>query len=617
MNVFYEEEGTFKVGAILADNMTSLQVEAPHGKRAKIKAASVLLRFDAPSLTEFMDVAHKAAEDLDPNFLWECCENEAEFSSDTLAADYFGHAATPEEAAAVLIRLHSAPMYFYKKGRGRYKAAPSKALEAALASLEKKRRQAERQGRYMKLLEAYTLPEEFQPVLSSLLYRPDRNTTEWKALDAVCTAARLSTPRLLEKCGAIPSTHDYHVNRFLLEHFPGGTNFGPLEAVELEDPPDLPVSEVVAFSIDDAATTEIDDAFSVTPLTLGSFRIGIHIAAPVLGIGPGSPLDLVAGERLSTVYLPGRKITMLPESVVSHYTLAEKQLRPALSMYLEVADDFTVTSVSSRIEQVKVAANLRHDKLEAYFNEHTLSQGNLGHPFGRELAALWNFACKMETLRGKTNDNNNERIDYSFSVEDDRISITQRRRGSPIDKVVSELMIFVNAEWGKQLADSGVAGIYRSQGGGKVRMSTSPAPHQGLGVSQYAWASSPMRRYVDFINQRQLIALLGGERPPYTRESESLHRSVQNFEATYEAYGEFQRGMERYWCLRWLLQENIQTTTAQVLKENLVKLDRLPLITRITSLPEMAPETSIEIEISQIDLLELTFNARFLHKLQA
>jgi exoribonuclease-2 len=576
MNVFYEEEGTFKVGAVLADNMTSLQVEAPHGKRAKIKAASVLLRFDAPSLTEFMDVAHKAAEDLDPNFLWECCENEAEFSSDTLAADYFGHAATPEEAAAVLIRLHSAPMYFYKKGRGRYKAAPSKALEAALVSLEKKRLQAERQSRYMKLLETYTLPEEFRPILPSLLYRPDKNTTEWKAIEASCTATRFSAPRLLEKCGAIPSTHDYHVNRFLLEHFPAGTDFGALEAVELNDPPDLPVSDVIAFSIDDATTTEIDDAFSVTPLTLGSFRIGIHIAAPALGIAPDTALDLVAAERLSTVYLPGHKITMLPETVIQHYTLAEKRLCPALSMYLDVADDFTVTSVSSRIEQVKVAANLRHDTLEAYFNEHTLSQGNLDYPFGRELTALWNFACKMESLRGKTNDNNNERIDYSFIVEGEHIAITQRRRGSPIDKVVSELMIFVNAEWGKQLADSGVAGIYRSQGGGKVRMSTSPAPHQGLGVSQYAWASSPMRRYVDFINQRQLIALLCGEAPPYTRESESLHRSVQNFEATYEAYGEFQRGMERYWCLRWLLQENRQTMTAQVLKENLVKLDRLP-----------------------------------------
>ncbi|MBA2659003.1 MAG: RNB domain-containing ribonuclease [Nitrosospira sp.] len=617
MNVFYEEEGTFKVGAILADNTTSLQVEAPHGKRAKIKAASVLLRFDAPSLSEFIDRAQKTADDLDANFLWECCESETEFASHELAADYFGHAASPEEAAAVLMRLHSAPMYFYKKGRGRYKAAPSKALEAALASQERKRHQAEQQARYVQLLNTFTLPDEFKPSLVNLLHRPDKSTVEWKALDAACTATKLSVPRLLEKCGAIPSTYDYHVDRFLLEHFPEGTGFGALDvAGELQDPTDLPIANVVAFSIDDASTTEIDDAFSVTPLTLGSFRIGIHIAAPTLGITPDSLLDRVAAQRLSTIYLPGKKITMLPEAVIHRYTLGEERLCPVLSMYLDVADDFTVIATNSRLEQVQIAANLRHDALEEHFNEHTLAAGNFDYPFGKELVVLWNFACKMEAFRGKTNDSNNEKIDYGFNVENDRVTISERRRGSPIDKVVSELMIYVNTTWGKQLADGGVTGIYRSQGGGKVRISTSPAPHQGLGVSQYAWISSPMRRYVDFINQRQLVALLRREAPPYTRESESLQASIRDFEAAYEVYGDIQRSMERYWCLRWLLQENINVIGAQVLKENLVKLDHLPLVSRVSSLPEMPPETNIEVEISQIDLLELTFNAKFLHKLE-
>lgn len=617
MNVFYEEEGTFKVGTVLADNTTSLQVEAPHGKRAKIKAASVLLRFDTPSLSEFIDRAQKTADDLDPNFLWECCESEAEFASDALAADYFGHATSPEEAAAVLIRLHSAPMYFYKKGRGRYKAAPSKALEAALASQERKRHQAEQQARYVQLLNRFTLPDEFKPSLVNLLHRPDKSTVEWKALDAACTATKLSVPRLLEKCGAIPSTYDYHVDRFLLEHFPEGTAFGALDvAGELQDPTDLPIANVVAFSIDDASTTEIDDAFSVTPLTLGSFRIGIHIAVPTLGITPDSLLDRVAAQRLSTIYLPGKKITMLPEAVIHHYTLGEDRLCPVLSMYLDVADDFTVIATNSRLEQVQIAANLRHDALEEHFNEYTLAAGNVDYPFGKELAVLWNFACKMEAFRGKTNDSNNEKIDYSFNVENDRVTISERRRGSPIDKVVSELMIYVNTTWGKQLADGGVTGIYRSQGGGKVRISTSPAPHQGLGVSQYAWISSPMRRYVDFINQRQLVALLRREAPPYTRESENLQASIRDFEAAYEVYGDIQRSMERYWCLRWLLQENINAIGAQVLKENLVKLDHLPLVLRVSSLPEMLPETNIEVEISQVDLLELTFNAKFLHKLE-
>ena len=103
-------------------------------------------------------------------------------------------------------------------------------------------------------------------------------------------------------------------------------------------------------------------------------------------------------------------------------------------MYLDVADDFTVFATSSRIEQVRIAANLRHDTLEEHFNEYTLAGGKLDHPFGKELLSLWNFARKAEALRGKANDNNNEQIDYCFSVKDDRINITQRRRGSRLTR---------------------------------------------------------------------------------------------------------------------------------------------------------------------------------------
>ena len=71
MNVFYEEDGAFKVGAVLADHDTSLQVEAPHGKRSKVKGANVVLRFEGPIAT-FMEQAHKAAESIDLDFLWEC-----------------------------------------------------------------------------------------------------------------------------------------------------------------------------------------------------------------------------------------------------------------------------------------------------------------------------------------------------------------------------------------------------------------------------------------------------------------------------------------------------------------------------------------------------------------
>ena len=454
MNVFYEEKGSFKVGMILSSNMTSLQVEAPYGKRSKIKIASVLLRFDEPLISVFMDCAEKLAGDIDINFLWDCCNCDIEFHSNSLATEYFGHSPSPVEAAAVLIKLHSSPIYFYKKGKGCYKSAPSLALESALISQKKKKYQAEQQLRYAKCLETFTLPEEFRPLLPELLYKPDKNSVEWKALNAACTATKLSLPGLLDKCGAIPSSHDYHLYRFQMDYFPNNMEFNIPEDNDkkLSNMSALPIADVVAFSIDDADTTEIDDAFSVTLLSLGSFRIGIHIAAPSLGIIVESPLDKIAAQRLSTIYSPGNKITMLPESIINEYSLGEERLCPAVSMYLEVADDFTVTSISSRIEQVKIAENLRHDALEKDFNEDTLARNNISCTFGHELKLLWNFACKMELSRGKANDSNNERIDYGFSVEDGKVTIKERRRDSPINKLVSELMIFVNAEWGKQLA---------------------------------------------------------------------------------------------------------------------------------------------------------------------
>lgn len=617
MNVFYEEAGTFKVGTILAESANSLQVEATHGKRSKIKTSAVLLQFDVPPVYEFMHQAQNIAKELDVNFLWQCCNQSAEFTSKALATEYFGHSPNPVEIAAIMISLNNAPIYFYKKGQGNYKAAPPEALKAALASQEKKRLDQERQAHYMQQLNQCVLPEAFQKQLDDLLYAPNKNTIEWKALEVAAQANKLSPIKLLEKCGAIPSSHDFHFNQFLREYFPDGVAFNVTQNDSMLDSLEsLPTaSEIKAFSIDDATTTEIDDAFSVQPLSLGSFRIGIHIAAPALGILPGSQLDQIAAKRLSTVYLPGKKVTMLPNEVIQHFTLAEAVYSPVLSLYLDVSDDFTVMTRQSKIEMIQVVANLRHDSLEQLFNEETLRKKIIDYPFAKELGLLWNFAKKMEALRGKENDINNEKIDYSFLVDGEQVSIQERRRGSPIDKVVSELMIYINTEWGKQLAEEGIAAIYRNQNNGKVKMSLSPAPHQGLGVSQYAWSSSPMRRYVDLINQRQLIALLTGAPPPYTKTSHELMASMHNFEQIYTTYSEFQRAMERYWCLRWLIQEKIQQIEGQVVKENFVKLDHLPLVTRISTLPNLEPGTLVQIEILQIDLLERTLSARFISKI--
>ena len=613
MNIFYEEDGGFKVGGVLADNTGSLQVEAPHGKRSKVKASAVLLRFESPALSEFMPRAELMAGDIDLDFLWQCC-GEAEFEYAALACEYYGHAPQALESAAALLRLHGAPMYFYKKGRGRYKAAPEASLKAALAGLERKKREAALREEYLVQLSAGQLPPSLAPHVKTLLYRPDKNSLEFKALDEACTATHMSVAHLLQRCGAITSPHEFHLDRFLFEHFPRGAAHAAISVDAA--PADLPLADVEAYSIDDAATTEIDDAFSVSPRAAGGVRFGIHIAAPALGITPGSAAEAIARERLSTVYYPAGKITMLPGECIKAYTLAEGRECPALSLYVSVNSSGEIVDYETRIERVRVAKNLRHEALEPVFGNATSRTGAIDHPQGELLKTLLAFATTCEKTRRGDKPPQQQRAEYNFKVVDGRVSITPRTRGSAIDTLVSELMILANTTWGGVLAKAQTAALYRVQTGGKVRMSTVPAAHEGLGVAQYVWATSPLRRYCDLINQRQLIALTRGETPPYQQRGEALLSTMRDFELAHDAYAEFQRGMERYWCLHWLQQEARDTVTASVIRDDLVRFDVLPLVTRVPSLPQTPPDASVELAISNIDLLDLSFHAEFVRVLE-
>ena len=607
MHVLYEEEGELKVGTVLSHAPASYQVESPHGRRSKIKTANVLLSFEDPPAGELIARAQRFAEELDLEFLWEYSSGR-EFDFRTLARDYVGREPSPPEAAGVLLKLQSAPMYFYRRGRGQFQAAPAETLKLALAGLEKKKRVQAQVAEWTAALQRFECPAPVSALKDELLYAPDRNKPETKAFEQACRETGLSAARLFERCRLLGDTHEYHLRRFLHEFFPHGIAFA---AHDVPAPTqDLPLAPQSAFSLDEIGTTEIDDAFSVARSEAGELRVGVHIAAPALGIAPGSALDAIARERLSTAYMPGRKYTMLPDDVVARFSLDHGSEQPALSLYFDVGENGLPRAVHSRVERIAVAANLRHAQYDV-LNEAFEAGRATGLPYEEELRSLWRVALALEKRRGRPS-TAPTLLDYSFFIDGERVRIVRRKRGAPLDKLVSELMILVNSSWGELLAERDVAAIYRAQATGKVRFSVHAEPHEGLGVRCYAWMSSPLRRYVDLVNQWQLVAALQGRRAPFSRSSEGLLSALRAFELTAARYDEHQRAMETYWSLRWLLQEEVRELEGVVLRENLVRLDGLPLVLRVPSLPETAGAGArVRLVVRDVDLLERTVDLAY------
>ncbi|TMH13497.1 MAG: RNB domain-containing ribonuclease [Betaproteobacteria bacterium] len=634
MYALFEDGGKFLAGRVMSEADSSMQVELDSGKRVKVKAANVLLKFDRPAPAELIASAQSIAKDIDLDLAWEFA-SESEFGFADLAREYFNANTDAVHQAAALLRLFEAPHYFRRLGKGNFKKAPEEIVKAALLGIERKKQIAAQIDAWATELTSGQCPSAVREQLYKILFKPDKNAPEYKAVVEASKRSHSAPLDLLKAAGAIDSPYQFHWRRFLFENFPRGTALPPLHAPPVKET--LPLANAQAFSIDDSATTEIDDALSVQGLGSGTVVFGVHIAAPGLVITPDSALDKVARDRLSTVYMPGYKLTMLPDEVVQVYTLTEGRDCPAVSLYLGFDEaSLGLKSSETRLERVPIAANLRHDELDSVITEASLS-GEQAAPyaFANELAFAFRLAqhlkARREVVRGKPELFN--RPDYNFRLDgndggeprgDERVAISTRRRGAPLDLIVAEAMILANSTWGGWLDDCGVPGIYRSQAslapGVKVRMGVKPAPHAGMGVAQYTWATSPLRRYVDLVNQWQIIACARHGRTaalvaPFKPRDAALFSIISAFDSAYTAYNGYQSSIERYWTLKYLEQNAIVEIDAAVLKDGLVRADDLPLVFRALGADSLPRGARVRVRITGTDLLTLDLHANVVTRL--
>jgi len=647
MFLLFEEAGKFVTGRVLSEAEASVQVELDSGKRVKVKGANVLLKFEKPAPAQLLAEATVISQSIELDLAWEFAP-ETEFGFADVARDYFSADATITQQVGALIRLFEAPHYFRRAGKGRFKKASAETIQLALAGIEKKKQIQAQIESWSHELMAGQCPAPIKEQLYKILFRPDKNAPEYKAVVEASRASQTAPLTLLQNASAIASAYDFHWQRFLFDNFPKGTGFPKLEAPAIVQ--ELPLACVQAYSIDDSQTTEIDDALSLQGLGSGTVVVGIHIAAPGLAIAPNSAIDQVGRARLSTVYMPGYKITMLPDEVVQGYTLAEGKACPAVSLYVTFDEStLNIQHSETKLERVPIAANLRHDQLDQWVTQDWLEDNTpapresepqlpISH---QELAFFWRLAQHLkagrEVVRGKPETFN--RPDYNFRLLRDssdtsptrreQVEIGIRQRGAPLDLIVSESMILANSTWGQWLASLGVPAIYRSQAslapGIKVRMGTKALPHAGIGVPAYAWSTSPLRRYTDLVNQWQIIACAqhgatAALAAPFKPKDAQMFAIISAFDAAYTAYNGYQSGMERFWTLQYLKQECITEVVANLIKEMgggswLVRADNLPLMLTVMGASGLMRGDKVKVQLGAIDAMALDVSGTVIEKI--
>ena len=201
MHLLHEDGGDIKIATLMAQASEgeSLAVESLGGKRGKLKAKDVWLRFEDPKPEELLASAKKQAEDIDLDFLWECAGAEEFFFAD-LAKEYFGETSSAIQKISLAMALQAAPIYFRRKGRGQFMRAPEDQLKAALLAVERKKAELIKQESWQEQLKLGQLPEEIAPLVNTLFFNPDKNTTAFKAVANAAQALKGGIPEFFLTC---------------------------------------------------------------------------------------------------------------------------------------------------------------------------------------------------------------------------------------------------------------------------------------------------------------------------------------------------------------------------------------------------------------------------------
>ncbi len=623
-------------------------------REARVPASRTLLATgfvpgSQEAFEEFRARCQDLSSEIDLSEVWDVLVDDAEPSTlHELAELYWGDGADPAKLAALVLHLEEGTDYF-NAYEGEYIPRSRDDLKALLTRREREARHATEAKELALDLAAGHLPESATEYQDQLLHHLQgfaihgddygRGSLVRDLLHQVDDHAR-DLQRLafnvLVDVGVFSPDEPLELHRAEVD------DQYPEEAIDeakkvdtaavLSSPSRKDMTGLAAFTIDDEGTQDRDDALSVEPLD-GGLRVGVHIADAGALIRPGGAIDVEAGRRMATLYVPERTIEMLPPGFAQSVgSLEPDRERPAMSLLVDIDETGEVASWEVVPSMVRTRAALSYEGADD-------ALAGSGAPWSEPLQRLVEVATSRRKTRDEAGAVTIDRSEMSIEVDSDgEISVRVVERAAPARETVAELMIVCNSILGEFCRDKGIPAAYRSQSapdasdlgelpavdedpaqmalrrsllGRLMRpatIGTVPEPHGGLGVAVYIQATSPLRRYPDLVMQRQISHYLEHGEPLYSAEEVAsvAHRA----DAQLREVARVEEQRKRYWFMKYLQRHRLEQAPvfeAYVLENPprrpaMLELAEFPFRVR-TDLPEgVEPGSTVRLRLQAIDL---------------
>ena len=600
--VEYIDQGKFICTVCLQDRGNKLHLLTPSNREVNLSLKRIMLisesTLDTSQTREgLLDRLRRKEEkrirlkdQVQVEELWELVQDEDEsYDLDYLTHLVFGESFTEDHCSAVMRALFENRLYFKMKN-GQFLPYSKEKVDQIVRQRQEEAAKAEklRQGStWLKEIKAGNRPEDppcrdeiVNLLIQLALYgneAPDFKYGKELLLNAGISDIRQARG-LLVTLGIWEEDENLDLLRSGVD-----TSFTPgqLEASARlsSTQPDLSgredLRELPCLTIDGPLTQDFDDALSFQKVG-DELHVGVHITDVAAAIPPESVLDLTAAQRGSSQYLPRKQIPMLPPDLSREF-LSLRQGHDCSAISLLARFDRTGTLLDYRFAPtvIRVKDQLVYDRV----NER-LKQDPLMDEMHRFSEHLRHKRIEKGALNLSLPD-----LEVKFNGA---LSLELVEQDTPSRLIVAELMILYNRLAAEFCRENSIPILFRTQAPpseklpldergylyyvfqqrrklSPLHIRTRPGPHSGLGVEAYIHATSPIRRYLDLVNQRQIHSFLFKKELVY--DEKELERIRISTEPVIKTLGAIRRSRLRYWTLKFLSQHQGRKLNALVLDE--------------------------------------------------